>query len=228
MTCKFSIIIPAFNEGDMINSTIESISELAYSESSEIIVVDGHPDKTTINQITSLNVKKVCCRKGRGNQLNSGVAVAAGDILIFLHADTRLPVLALKWILSALEDRRYAGGAFDLSIAAPGFAFRLIEKVASWRSRLTKIPYGDQAIFIRSDYFRALGGFQDVPIMEDVELMQRIKRRGGKIKIIPELVLTSPRRWQKEGVVFCTLRNWLLVSLFLLGVKPESLARFYS
>jgi hypothetical protein len=147
--------------------------------------------------------------------------------LIFLHADTRLPVSALQRISAELEDERCIGGAFDLGIAADSFAFRIIEKVASWRSRLTRIPYGDQAIFIRADYFRQLGGFRNIPIMEDVDLMQRIKLREGKIKIIGDKVSTSPRRWEKEGLIFCTLRNWLLLSLFLFGVKPERLARFY-
>jgi len=103
----------------------------------------------------------------------------------------------------------------------------VIEKIASIRSRLTRIPYGDQAIFIRRNYFQALGGFKDIPIMEDVELMRRIKRRRGKIMILKDKVKTSPRRWEAEGVVFCTLRNWFLITLYLLGFKPETLARFY-
>jgi rSAM/selenodomain-associated transferase 2 len=159
--------------------------------------------------------------------MNCGTAEAEGNVLIFLHADTRLPESALKNIGVILEDKNIVGGAFDLGIDSERFAFRVIEKMASWRSRLTRIPYGDQAIFIRADYFRLIRGFQDIPIMEDVELMQRIKQRAGKIKIIPQRVLTSPRRWETEGVVFCTLRNWFLISLFLLGVKPATLARFY-
>jgi hypothetical protein len=126
-----------------------------------------------------------------------------------------------------LKDRAIVGGAFDLGIDSKRFAFRVIEKMASWRSRLTRIPYGDQAIFIRADYFRQLGGFRNIPIMEDVELMQRIKQKKGEIKIISKRVLTSPRRWEKEGIVFCTLRNWFLISLYFMGVRPETLARLY-
>jgi GT2 family glycosyltransferase len=100
--------------------------------------------------------------------------------------------------------------------------------IESWRSRLTRIPYGDQAIFIRRDYFRSMGGFQDIPIMEDADLRRRIKKKGGKIHILRDRVKISARRWEKEGILYGTLRNWLLVSLFYAGVKPERLARFYA
>lgn len=226
MTGEFSIIIPVWGEGKIINDAIDAINILEQG-SPEIIVADGHPEKSTIKEIKCEKVIKVSCPKGRGNQLNCGAAKATGKILIFLHADTRLPASALSKIAAALKDNRCVGGAFDLGIAADSFAFRLIEKIASWRSRLTRIPYGDQAIFIRADYFRQLGGFHNIPIMEDVDLMQRIKLEKGKIKIIEDRVSTSPRRWETEGIVFCTMRNWLLISLFLCRVKPETLARFY-
>lgn len=227
MKKNFSIIIPVFNEGDTINSAIAAVNNLEHPENLEIIVVDGHPDQTTLKEIKYDNVTKINCPKGRGNQLNCGAAQATGEVLVFLHADTRLPVSALQQISAVLKDHECIGGAFDLFIAENSFAFRIIEKVASWRSRLTRIPYGDQAIFIRTDYFRQMGGFRNIPIMEDVDLMQRIKLRNGKIKIIGDKVSTSPRRWEKEGLVFCTLRNWLLLSLFLFGVKPETLVKFY-
>ncbi len=159
--------------------------------------------------------------------MNCGAAKSSGDILIFLHADTCLPGNALKKIATLMEDKIIIGGAFDLGIDSERFAFRVIEKMACWRSRLTRIPYGDQAIFIRRDYFQSLGGFKDIPIMEDVELMRKIKHRRGKINILKDKVKTSPRRWETEGVVFCTLRNWFLITLYLLGAKPETLAKFY-
>jgi rSAM/selenodomain-associated transferase 2 len=159
--------------------------------------------------------------------MNCGAAKSSGDILIFLHADTRLPMNSLHQIAAAMEDTTLIGGAFDLGIDSQRFAFRIIEKMASIRSRLTRIPYGDQAIFMRRNYFQSLGGFKDIPIMEDVELMQRIKRKRGKINILKDKVKTSPRRWENEGVIFCTLRNWFLITLYLLGVKPETLAKLY-
>jgi rSAM/selenodomain-associated transferase 2 len=227
MACTFSLIIPVFRENTIINSTIDRLGNLEKSDSLEIIVVDGHPDGSTVKEIKNDKVIKIVSPKGRGNQLNFGAARAAGGILIFLHADTRLPASALGKISVVLEDNTCVGGAFDLGIDSNRFAFRVIEKMASWRSRLTRIPYGDQAIFIRADYFRDLGEYRNIPIMEDVDLMLRIKQRNGKIKIISDRVLTSARRWEVEGIVCCTLRNWFLITLFLLGVKPANLARFY-
>jgi hypothetical protein len=120
------------------------------------------------------------------------------------------------------------GGAFDLEIKSKKRIFRLIERAASIRSRLTRIPYGDQAIFLKKSFFDQIGGFKDIPIMEDVELMQRVKKAGQKIKFIPRKVWTAARRWEKEGIVYCTLRNWILISLYMFGVSPEKLNKFYS
>ena len=125
-------------------------------------------------------------------------------------------------------DGKYVGGAFDLKIGSDRFIFKIIGNLASLRSRLTRIPYGDQAIFIRRDYFRTIGGYKDVPLMEDVELMQRIKRQGDKIFILKEKVITSPRRWEREGVLYCTLRNWIITILYFIGVSPDRLVKFYA
>lgn len=227
MSLSFSFIIPVFREAAIINRTIEHIRNIKKNADVEIIIVDGDPDGNTIRGIKDKNVKKLLSVKGRGIQLNSGALRARGNVLIFLHADTRLPLNALERIASTLKDDTCIGGAFDLGIDSNRRAIRMIEKMASWRSRLTRIPYGDQAIFMRAGYYRALGGFSNIPIMEDVDLMRRVKQNKGKIKILPERVLTSSRRWDNEGIVFCTLRNWLLVWLFLLGVKPATLKRFY-
>jgi rSAM/selenodomain-associated transferase 2 len=227
MHYKYSFIIPVYQEAQIINSTIDHLMCLQEFADAEIIVADGDPQGCTLKEISNASVKKILCPKGRARQMNCGALQATGDILIFLHADTQLPENALKEITTILEDKAIIGGAFDLGIDSDCFAFRVIEKMASWRSRLTRIPYGDQAIFVRRDYFLALSGFQDIPLMEDVEFMQRIKLNQGKICILKEKVKTSPRRWEEEGIVYCTLRNWLLITLYLSGVKPENLVRFY-
>jgi rSAM/selenodomain-associated transferase 2 len=227
MQLRYSFIIPTYRETEIINSTIDHLMHLQKFADAEIIVADGDYEGSTLTKITNANVKKILCPKGRARQMNCGAAKSSGNILIFLHADTRLPMNSLHQIAAAMEDKTFIGGAFDLGIDSERFTFRVIERMASWRSRLTRIPYGDQAIFIRRDYFQSLGGFKDIPIMEDVEIMRRIKRRRGKINIIKDKVKTSPRRWETEGVVFCTLRNWFLLTLYLLGVKPEALAKFY-
>ncbi|MEN6621294.1 MAG: TIGR04283 family arsenosugar biosynthesis glycosyltransferase [Smithella sp.] len=227
MSLSFSLIIPVFREAAIINRTIENIRKIKKSADFEIIVVDGDPDGNTIREIKDKDVNGLLSVKGRGNQLNAGAARAKGNILIFLHVDTRLPSNALEHIANAFKDNTCIGGAFDLGIDSGRKAMRIIEKMASWRSRLTRIPYGDQAIFIRADYYKTLGGFSNIPILEDVDLMRRIKQNKGKIKILHERVLTSSRRWDTEGIIFCTLRNWLLILLFLMGVKPATLKRFY-
>jgi rSAM/selenodomain-associated transferase 2 len=227
MQVRYSFIIPVYQEEEIINSTIDHLIHLQKFADAEIIVADGDYEGSTLREISNTNVKKILCPKGRARQMNCGAAKSSGDILIFLHADTRLPEKALKKIATLLEDETIVGGAFDLGIDSQRFAFRIIEKIASIRSRLTRIPYGDQALFIRRDYFQSLGGFKDIPIMEDIELMHRIKQGRGKINILKDKVTTSPRRWETEGVVFCTLRNWFLITLYLLGAKPETLAKFY-
>ena len=225
--CKFSVIVPVLNEAGTINVFIEHLHSLNTHEKIEIIVVDGDPDCQTARAITDKGIVTLSSKQGRARQMNTGAAVAGGEILIFLHADTELPPHALGIISSVMGQRQYMGGAFDLGIKSDRFAFRLIAQVASLRARVTRIPYGDQAIFMRRDFFSRIGGYRDIPVMEDIEIMKRIKKLGGKIYLIPDRVHTSPRRWEKEGILYCTLRNWLLSSLFFLGISPEKLSRFY-
>lgn len=227
LDCRVSVIIPVFCEPAVINGTIDIVRLRRGGETAEIIVVDGQAEGETVAVIRDSAVQKLHSEKGRGGQLNRGAAIATGDVLLFLHADTILPPAAFERIAEAMCGEGCVGGAFDLRIDSPRAAFRFIETAASLRSRLTRIPYGDQAIFIRASCFRTLGGFREIPIMEDVDLMRRIKRKEWKIVIFRESVITSARRWEKEGLLFGTLRNWFLVTLFLCGVAPERLARFY-
>ncbi|MGZ6237413.1 MAG: TIGR04283 family arsenosugar biosynthesis glycosyltransferase [Syntrophales bacterium] len=227
MTPKFSFIIPVWNEGAIICRTIEHVRGLHASGGAEIIIVDGDPAGRTIEAARHMGVDTAISDKGRGTQMNLGAALAAGEFLIFLQADTVLPPDALELIEATMEDSSCIAGAFDLAVDSERPAFRLIEKAASIRSRLTRIPYGDQVIFMRKRDFQNLGGFRDIPIMEDVEIMQRIKKRKGKICILRKAVRTSPRRWEKEGIVYTTLRNWLILFLYLCGAKPEKLIRLY-
>ncbi len=222
-----SIIIPALNEASIINRTIDNIFSLPYSGELEVIVVDGSPDRDTIDAIKKADVKKIFSEKGRAYQMNRGALNACGEILLFLHADTELPKSALNTISSVMGKGDYVGGAFDLGIESARAAFRLVERAASLRTRITRIPYGDQAIFIGKEYFHAACGFKEIPLMEDVELMRRIKKAGDNIYIISEKVKTSSRRWEKEGIVYCTLRNWVLITLYFMGFAPEKLVKFY-
>jgi rSAM/selenodomain-associated transferase 2 len=227
LECRISVIIPVFCEQAAINRAIENVRSQKDGADAEIIVVDGQAEGETLAAIRDIAVRKILSEKGRGRQLNRGASAAVGDVLVFLHADTVLPPTAFARIAAAMQDEDTVGGAFNLRIDSRRMAFRVIETVANLRSHLTRIPYGDQAIFIRTSYLRKLGGVREIPIMEDVELMQRLKRDGRRIVLIPEAATTSARRWEEEGPVFGTLRNWLLRSLYFFGAAPERLARFY-
>lgn len=227
MTSRFSIILPVLNETALINPMMDHLESLEGSENCEFIVVDGTPDGGTIKAVTRQGVQCVKSPQGRASQMNTGAAMAMGEILIFLHADTRLPRQALELINQAMTRQALIGGAFDLHIDTERLILKIIARIASLRSRLTRIPYGDQAIFIRRDYFHQMGGYPEIPLMEDVALMRRIKRAGGRIGFIPEPVITSARRWEQEGILYTTLRNWLLLSAYTLGVAPDKLAKYY-
>jgi rSAM/selenodomain-associated transferase 2 len=223
----FSVIIPVLNEAPLINETIARLLQIALGSDIEVIVVDGDVHGRTVKAITHVQVIPVVAGQGRGIQMNRGASVSKGDVLLFLHADTELPAHTFEAISSLLESGEYVGGAFDLGIQSDRWIFRIIETAASLRSRITRMPYGDQAIFVRRACFEDFGGFPEIPLMEDVAFMRGLKKSGYKIGIIPLKVLTSARRWEQEGVLFCTLRNWALIFLYLLGVAPERLERFY-
>jgi rSAM/selenodomain-associated transferase 2 len=193
----------------------------------EIIVVDGDPQGTTVKVIHDSKVISITADQGRARQMNAGAAIAGGEVLIFLHADTLLPPEALNKISRILGNEKYVGGAFNLGIDSDRLLLKYIAARASMRSRINRIPYGDQAIFIRKSYFDKIGGFKEIPLMEDVDLMRRIKKRGDKIYIFPDQGMTSPRRWEKEGVIYTTIRNKILTSLYFLGVGPEKLVKYY-
>jgi rSAM/selenodomain-associated transferase 2 len=222
-----SVVVPVLNEAHRLDPLIDHLRQTAREEPIEIIIVDGNADGESIRTVTRGDVTLLRAPAGRARQMNAGAAAAKGDVLLFLHADSRLPPGAFPLIAKTLSDGRCAAGAFDLRYDSGRPSVRFIARVACLRSRLTRIPYGDQAHFYRRDYFEAIGGFADIPFLEDVEIMRRIKRRGERISILPEPVVTSARRQEQEGVVTCTVRNGAIVALYFMGVSPGSLARFY-
>ncbi len=227
MPADLSIIIPVLFEQDSINNTLTGLHFPESRYACEIIVVDGDPQRSTIDVIRHSDVIALTAPAGRGSQMNAGARAAGGRTLLFLHADTQLPPNAPDYIMEACTPPEIAGGAFDLSIDPSSLLLRIIARAASLRSRLTRIPYGDQSIFIKRSFFTMIGGFAEIPIMEDIELMRRIRRAGHRIVILPERVVTSARRWKKEGICFTSLRNMILSTLYYLGVSPERLKRFY-
>jgi rSAM/selenodomain-associated transferase 2 len=228
---KISIIIPVLNEAATIQKTLtklENVSEV------EVIVVDGgsRDDTVAIAKHVSKAIAKslpitvISAAAGRARQMNAGAAVATGDIVLFLHADTRLPTGFDTLVRQALQDAGTIAGAFELQIDAQVPGRRLLERMVNWRSRFLSMPYGDQAIFLKASVFQEIGGFPDLPIMEDFELMLYL-RHQGKIAIVPTPVLTSGRRWQKLGVVKTTLINQLIIAGYFLGVPRNQLVRWY-
>jgi rSAM/selenodomain-associated transferase 2 len=158
--------------------------------------------------------------------MNAGAVIASGDILIFLHADTRLPNGFQEQVRQTLAHPRVAAGAFHLQIDAPGKGLRIIEQAVNWRSRFLQMPYGDQALFLKRDVFWESGAFFPIPIMEDFALIRRLKRRG-RIELAPGWAMTSARRWLQMGVTRTWLINQLVLGAYLVGVSPHRLARWY-
>ena len=192
-----------------------------------MIVVDGDEKGSTIREIVHPRVIRLCGPRGRGMQMNAGARHARGKHLIFLHADTALPPDAFLQMMDVLTNPKYAAGAFTLRFDSDRWIFRLIGRAAAWRYGLTRLPYGDQAFFMTRAYFQKIGGYAEIPIMEDLDLMRRIKQRGDRICIMPAAVTTSPRRWEGEGIVYSILRTWVLASLFCAGVSPHTLVKYY-
>jgi uncharacterized protein len=224
---KISVIIPVLHEGEKINEILDSVKAAAADIPYEAIVVDGDSSGDTIAHISDSSVITLTAPRGRALQMNAGAARACGDILLFLHADTLLPQKALPKIIEALSNGSFIGGAFDLIIQNRRWIFRAIGRAASWKHRLTRVPYGDQAIFMLRRYFKNIGGYAEIPLMEDVELMRRVKQRSGRITILPEAVTTSSRKWDTDGVFYTIIRNWLIQVLYLFGVPARHLIKYY-
>ena len=223
-----SVIVPVYREQASINAFARHLLKVFAGHDCEIIVVDGSPELETVSALNTKGIQAVSSGKGRGKQMNAGAAMARGRILLFLHSDTRLPDNAPELIPREMEaESDIIGGAFSLGIDSSHRSIKLIELGANIRTALTRVPYGDQAIFIRKDYFHETGGFREIPIMEDLEMMTRIKKKGGRIVILKNKVMTSPRRWQKEGTARCTLRNWFIRTLYHCGVSLDRIAGFY-
>ncbi len=224
---SFSVIIPVLHESKIINALLDSLKQFQNDESVEIIVVDGSPTQDTLRVILDKDVMKYSSPQGRGRQMNEGAAHATGEILVFLHADTFLPANAFSLIRNTLEHERYIGGAFTLGIRSENLLLKMIASFSTFRSRLTRAPYGDQVIFLRKQFFDALGGYRDIPLMEDVELMRRVRKNHGEIFILSTPVITSDRRWAQEGFLYATVRDLLIIFLYWCGFPAEKLARFY-
>jgi hypothetical protein len=218
-----SVVMPALDEEEQLVATLSALAPYAEVE---VIVVDGGSADATVAIARASGVRTLMARPPRSIQLNAGAAAASADVLLFLHADTRLPHDFPEQVRRTMADDRVAAGAFHLSIDRNLRSLRIIERVANWRSRFLQMPYGDQAIFLRRDTFWELGAYPPIPIMEDFELVQRLKRRG-RIALATGTATTSARRWLKLGALRTWLINQLVIGAYCAGVSPQRLAVWY-
>ena len=218
-----SIIIPCLNESGTLGHTLTNLlSSLQDPSQAEIIVCDGGSQDDTLDVARQFPVVILTSRPGRARQMNRAAQKATGDWLLFLHSDTRLPV---NWE-QLIQQSRSDWGRFDVRLSGQHFVFRVIEKTINLRSRITSIATGDQALFFRRDFFNQLGGFPEIPLMEDIAMSQQARRLASPC-CVREPVVTSSRRWEHNGIVRTILLMWWLRLAYWLGVKPETLYRLY-
>ena len=225
MGAAVTIVVPALDEAANLARLLPDLR--ARCPAAEVVVADGGSgDAPAESAAAHPGVRWLRAPRGRARQMNAGARSAHGDTLLFLHADTRLPDGALEAIGQALGDPAVVGGRFDVRFDSPRPIMRVVAWLMNRRSRLTGISTGDQGIFVRRAVFEALGGYPDIPLMEDIELSRRLKRRG-RLAALPLRVTTAARKWEREGAARTIVLMWGLRVLYFLGVSPARLHRWY-
>lgn len=222
---RLSIILPVLNEAGTLPATLDALQPLR-ARGHEVIVVDGGSDDGTPARAMALADRVLTAPRGRARQMNAGAAVARGEVLLFLHADTRLPEDADAAVAAALDAAGREWGRFDVRLSGAAWPLRIIEWLMNRRSCLTGMATGDQAVFVTRAAFAATGGFPDIPLMEDLALSRRLKRRSRPL-CLRGPVITSSRRWEERGILRTVLLMWSLRLLWFLGVSPRRLVRLY-
>ena len=220
-----SIIVPVLNEEAGIVAALDALADYR-RHGHEVIVVDGGSGDRTAELARPLADSVMTAPRGRAAQMNAGAARASGDILVFLHADTRLPPASDCLIVEGLRRTRRVWGRFDVAIAGGNPMLRVVAAMMNMRSRASGIATGDQAIFVTHAAFAEGGGYPDIPLMEDIALSRRLKRASRPL-CLRECVTTSGRRWEQHGIVRTTLLMWRLRLAYFLGAQPAALARRY-
>ncbi len=217
-----SVIIPVLNEDKILEKTLYSLQPELTGH--ELIIVDGGSSDTSV-EIAKKYGTVIISVKGRGKQLNAGAEQANGEIFVFLHADVWLEEGAIAAVGRAITCG-YVGGGFIQKIEGKNILYRIIEKCANLRGKYLKIFYGDSGIFITRDGFQQIGGFPDVPIMEEMEFSKALHKLGETVMISPRIHI-SARRWETGGIIRTTLINWLITILYILGFSTDRLAQLY-
>lgn len=219
-----SIVVPVLNEAPRIHPQLQQLQALRRLHV-EVIVVDGGSTDATVQAATPLADRVLSAPRGRARQMNAGAAASSGEVLLFLHADTVLPPNAVTAVMAAMNTGA-RWGRFDVRIDGRHPLLRVVERMMNWRSRLTGIATGDQAIFVHRELFKRIGGFPELPLMEDVRLSALLKRQAPPA-CLADVVTTSGRRWQKHGVLRTIVLMWWLRAAFFYGADPARLARQY-
>ncbi|MCL4693462.1 MAG: TIGR04283 family arsenosugar biosynthesis glycosyltransferase [Candidatus Hydrogenedentes bacterium] len=216
-----SVIVPALNEEAGLGNTLAA---LGANPDVEVIVVDGGSSDGTVSLAETYGATVTCSAAGRALQMNAGADVARGELLAFLHADTRVPQGYVEEIRRILAEMDVVAGAFRLGIDSTDLPSRLIARGANWRSRVIQLPYGDQSLFMKRETFDALGGFREMPILEDYEFVLRARRRG-RVGLAEGIAVTSARRWRGTGAWRLCFKHQLVLLGYHLGIDLNRLAR---
>jgi rSAM/selenodomain-associated transferase 2 len=224
-TPKISLIVPVLNEASDIVDSLSVLQSLR-AAGHELIVVDGGSTDDSIASCRPYSDRVIRSPRGRSRQMNAGASAAGGDILLFLHADTFLPVGADRLIIEGLKRHQKSWGRFDVRLSGKHLLLRVVGYLMNVRSRITGTATGDQAIFVRRELFEEVGGFPDIDLMEDIALSKRLKRKGSPL-CLWQRVLTSSRRWERNGILRTILFMWRLRLLYFLGSDPGRLAQQY-
>jgi rSAM/selenodomain-associated transferase 2 len=222
---RLSIIMAVLDEGDSIVGALDALADLR-ALGVEVIVVDGGSHDATVQRARLRADRVLSAPRGRASQMNAGAEKAAGEVLLFLHADTRLPKAAELVLLSGLDRSGRAWGRFDVRIAGRHRLLAVVAMLMNASSRLTGIATGEQAIFVKRDAFQAAGGYPPIALMEDIALSKRLKRAGRPL-CLRERVVTPGRRWEANGVMRTVLLMWRLRLAYFFGGDPAQLARRY-
>ena len=221
-----SIIIPCLNEADNIADALNALAPLRV-RGVEIVVVDGGSSDATVSQARPLADQVITATRGRAMQMNAGAAQAHGDVLLFLHADCRLPERADGLITDGMNRAHRTWGRFDVMLTGTSAMLGTVATLMNWRSRLTGVSTGDQGLFVTRTLFEAAGRFPQIPLMEDVALAKSLKRYGAPLNLRHRMRV-SGRRWEKHGVLHTILLMWRLRFQYWLGADPGKLARLYT
>ena len=221
-----SIVIPTYNESAIIEGTLNSLNESISSED-EVIVVDGMSEDDTREIVGGFpGVILITSRRGRAVQMNAGAKIAKGEYILFLHADVLINESCISMLKNQTRNNEVKWGWFSIRLDSPRFIFRVLETGANLRNRLTGIPLGDHGIFVKRDVFHGIGGFPEIPIMEDLEFVRKIRiiSKGVEVK---SPIKTSIRRFENSGIIRTFFKMWILRILYYLGMPPEKLTRYY-